>query len=65
MFSFEGNFKSRRSINLGGTSKRTGQDSKDALIRQRQLERQQREEERQREQAAAVIQVGIDDDHVI
>ncbi|KAI9199312.1 uncharacterized protein BJ171DRAFT_216009 [Polychytrium aggregatum] len=53
MFAFEGDFKSRRNINLGGHN--TRQD-KSALLRKAQLEREQREAERLRQKSASLIQ---------
>ncbi|KAI9001958.1 hypothetical protein BC832DRAFT_593809 [Gaertneriomyces semiglobifer] len=53
MFSFEGNFKKERNINLGGKRQ---QIDKQELLRKAQLERQQRERERKRIQSATTIQ---------
>ncbi|KAJ1909864.1 ubiquitin-protein ligase (E3) [Tieghemiomyces parasiticus] len=52
MFSFEGNFKAKRNINLGGARK----EGKDVLLRRAQQERQARERERERNRAATTIQ---------
>ncbi|KAJ1967675.1 ubiquitin-protein ligase (E3) [Dispira parvispora] len=52
MYSFEGQFKSRRPINLGGTP----QHDKKELLRRAHQERKAREEERRRHQAATKLQ---------
>ncbi|KAJ1659725.1 ubiquitin-protein ligase (E3) [Dispira simplex] len=52
MYSFEGQFKSRRPINLGGTL----QHDKKELLRRAQQERKAREEERRRHRAALTLQ---------
>ena len=54
-FGFEGQYKSRREINLGGRRSNTADRSE--LIRQTQFERRRREEERQQQKAIATIQV--------
>ena len=56
MFSFEGDYKSKRTINLGGSSTR---QNKDLLLKKAQLERKEREAERQRVKAAIRIQVSF------
>ncbi|ORX89041.1 hypothetical protein K493DRAFT_72432 [Basidiobolus meristosporus CBS 931.73] len=53
MFSFEGDFKAKRNINLGGS--RQQQDKKD-LLKKAQLERKKREQSRKRERSAILIQ---------
>lgn len=53
-FSFEGNYKSKRNINLGG--KQSHQDKK-ALLAKAQAERKARERERRRNDSALRIQV--------
>ncbi|KAI8805685.1 hypothetical protein BJ742DRAFT_819665 [Cladochytrium replicatum] len=53
MFSFEGNFKQKRQINLSGKKERHG---KDDLLKKAQQERQQREAERVRLKSAIRIQ---------
>lgn len=53
---FDGNFKSRRTINLGGNKQ---QVDKQKLLRQAQEERRIREAERARLKAAERIQVPI------
>ncbi|KAJ1972311.1 ubiquitin-protein ligase (E3), partial [Dimargaris xerosporica] len=52
MFSFEGNFKSRRAISLGGAKK----EDKALLLRRAQEQRQRRDRERRQAQAAVAIQ---------
>jgi hypothetical protein len=54
MFSFEGDYKRRRNIRLGGSHR---VDNRSTLIQQAQQQRQQREVERRRQQAAVQIQV--------
>lgn len=56
MFNFEGNYKSRREINLGGV-RSTG--NRDNLVKKTHDERAQREQERIRNKSATSIQVGI------
>ena len=53
-FSFEGNYKPKRSINLGGVRR---VDDKKSLMAKAQLERKQREQERLRLKSAGRIQV--------
>lgn len=53
-FSFEGNYKPRRNINLGGI--RSHEDKK-TLMAKAQAERRAREHERQRQRCAVKIQV--------
>ncbi|KAJ1979654.1 ubiquitin-protein ligase (E3) [Dimargaris verticillata] len=52
MFSFEGKFKSRRAISLGGAKK----EDKALLLRRAQEQRQRRDRERRQAQAAVTIQ---------
>lgn len=52
---FDGSFKSRRSINLGG--KRLQPADKQALLKQTQEERQRRQEARAQVEAATTLQV--------
>lgn len=54
MFNFSGDFKSKRSINLGGTKKIV---PKDELIKDAQAKRQEREKTRLYSKATATIQV--------
>ncbi|KAI9590984.1 hypothetical protein BDF19DRAFT_307272 [Syncephalis fuscata] len=53
MFSFEGDYKRRKNIRLGGSQR---VDNRLTLIQQAQQQRQQREEERRRQTAATQIQ---------
>jgi ubiquitin-protein ligase E3 C len=53
--SFDGDFKTKRQISLGGRRQAPGE--RQDLLRQAQLERQQREDERRRQSAAITIQV--------
>ena len=52
---FEGNYKSRRPISLGGVHSAT---EKDAILQRAHEERRRREEARERQKAAVVIQAG-------
>ena len=52
--SFEGNYKSRRAINLGG---RREQENKEALLKRSQDQRRARENERSKLKSAIKIQV--------
>ncbi|KAI8816378.1 uncharacterized protein EV422DRAFT_571763 [Fimicolochytrium jonesii] len=54
MFTFEGDFKSRRNINLGGRKKDL--EDKKELLRRAQAERKERERERAKERAAIDVQ---------
>ncbi|KAJ3183099.1 hypothetical protein HDU87_007521 [Geranomyces variabilis] len=54
MFSFEGDFKNKRNINLGGKSAKVA--DKAELLRKAQRERQNRERERLRLQSAQTVQ---------
>lgn len=54
MFTFEGNYKSRRSINLGNKKL---QENKDSVVKDARDRRKERENERSRQKSAAKIQV--------
>jgi ubiquitin-protein ligase E3 C len=56
-FSFEGNFKPRRNINLGGVKKL---DDKRSLLAKAQSERKAREQERLKQKGAQQIQVNFE-----
>nr|CAG8539342.1 680_t:CDS:10 [Entrophospora candida]CAG8546331.1 11073_t:CDS:10 [Entrophospora candida] len=53
MFTFEGNYKSRRSINLGN---KKSQENKDSVVKDARDRRKERENERSRQKSAAKIQ---------
>lgn len=58
-FTFEGNFKPRRNINLGGIKK---VDDKRSLLAKAQSERKAREQERLKQKSAQHIQVNWEAD---
>lgn len=60
-FSFEGNYKPRRNINLGGIKK---VEDKKSLMLKAQAERKAREQERQKLKSAQQIQVITRDTHL-
>lgn len=51
---FEGNYKTRRAINLGGKRQ---QETKEELLKKNQDRRKARENERLKEKSAIIIQV--------
>ncbi|KAF7470786.1 hypothetical protein GHT09_017915 [Marmota monax] len=53
MFSFEGDFKTRPKVSLGGASRK---EEKSSLLHRTQEERRKREEERRRLKNAVIIQ---------
>jgi hypothetical protein len=55
MFSFEGDFRAKKSINLGG--RKTSSGARDELVKKTHSERTLREAERKRQRSATVIQV--------
>jgi hypothetical protein len=55
MYSFDGDFKPKRSINLGGNS---SNQSKQSLLEQAREQRRLRNEQRMQNEAAQKIQVG-------
>lgn len=60
-FSFEGNFRPKRNINLGGVKKI---DDKRSLLAKAQSERKAREQERLKLKSAQQIQVSTKEDDI-
>ncbi len=56
---FDGSFKAKRSINLGGQSRTASRASRDEMVARAQAERLQRLEERRRLDAVLRLQVRV------